>query len=88
MESRPRGPSPHPKKRLKREKKSPSAKMRAYRARMRAAGMRQVQIWVPDSSSSKFRREVRRQSLLVSRSLGDADALRDIESLADLEGWQ
>jgi len=46
--------------------KGASAKMRAYRQRMRAAGMRQVQIWVPDSKSPSFRREVRRQSLVAS----------------------
>ncbi len=62
--------------------------MRAYRERMRAAGMRQVQIWVPDATSPSLRREARRQSLLVSRSPGEEDALRDIEALADLDDWK
>jgi len=72
----------------KRRKVSASNKMRAYRERMRAAGMRQVQIWVPDSTSAALRREARRQSLLVSRSTGEAGALRDIEAIADLDGWE
>jgi len=62
--------------------------MRAYRERMRAAGMRQVQIWVPDSTSASLRREARRQSLLVSRSPAEERALQDIEALADLEDWK
>jgi hypothetical protein len=62
--------------------------MRAYRERMRAAGMRQVQIWVPDSTSPSFRRELRRQSRLVSRHPLESEAVRDIEALADLDGWE
>jgi hypothetical protein len=77
-----------PRRRKPRPKKSASAKMRAYRARMRAAGMRQVQIWVPDSTSPAFRREVRRQSRLVSRASTEGGVLREIEALADLDGWR
>jgi hypothetical protein len=69
-------------------RKSASDKMRAYRQRMRAAGMRQVQIWVPDATSPSLRREARRQSLLVSRSPAEQEALRDIEALADLDDWK
>jgi hypothetical protein len=85
MESRARtGTARQPKRR----KVSASNKMRAYRERMRAAGMRQVQIWVPDSTSASLRREARRQSLLVSRGTGEAGALGDIEAIADLDGWE
>jgi hypothetical protein len=69
-------------------RKSANAKMRAYRERMRAAGLRQVQIWVPDSTSPSLRREARRQSILVSRSPAEEQALQDIEGLADLEDWK
>jgi hypothetical protein len=72
----------------KRRKVSASTKMRAYRERMRAAGMRQVQIWVPDASSPSLRREARRQSRLVSRSAGEGEALANIEAIADLDGWE
>ena len=85
METRTRtGPARQPKRR----KATASSKMRAYRERMRAAGMRQVQIWVPDSTSPSLRREARRQSLLVSRSPGESEAVADVEAIADLEGWE
>ncbi len=50
----------------------PGDRVRRYRARMRAAGLRPVQIWVPDTRSAIFRAEAHRQSLAVARS-ADAD---------------
>ncbi len=44
-------------------------KVRAYRARMRARGLRPVQIWVPDTRTATFRAEAHRQSLAVARSV-------------------
>jgi len=43
-------------------------KVQAYRARLRAQGLRPIQIWVPDVRSPSFMAEARRQSLLVARS--------------------
>lgn len=43
-----------------------------YRARMRAAGLRPIQIWVPDTRSEAFRVQAHRQSLAVAHS-ADAD---------------
>jgi hypothetical protein len=61
----------------KRSRKKPAktakAKMRAYRDRMRAAGMRQIQLWVPDARLAWVRREARRQSLLATQSLAEAE---------------
>ena len=35
--------------------------MKRYRARKRAAGMKLIQLWVPDTSSPAFRRRLNRQ---------------------------
>lgn len=43
-------------------------KVRAYRARLRAQGMRPITIWVPDMRSPKFAAEARRQCLLANSS--------------------
>lgn len=43
-------------------------KVRAHRARLRAQGLRPIQIWVPDVRSPAFAAEARRQSLAVARS--------------------
>jgi len=46
----------------------PSKRMSAYRQRMRAAGLRPVQIWVPDSRSPDFAAKCRRQARAVAAS--------------------
>ena len=49
-------------------KRSSRDKVRAYRERMRARGLRPVQIWVPDTRTAAFRTEAHRQSLAVAQS--------------------
>ena len=43
-------------------------KVRRHRERMRANGLRPVQVWVPDTRTERFRKEAHRQSLAVARS--------------------
>lgn len=43
-------------------------KVRLHRQRLRAQGLRPVQLWVPDVRSAKFRTEAHRQSALVAAS--------------------
>jgi hypothetical protein len=64
--------------------------MRSYRERMRAAGMRQIQIWVLDTRLAWVRREIRRQSLLVSRSPAEEEIAPFLDAaLADLgDDWK
>ena len=44
-----------------------SRRMSAYRARLRAAGLRPMQIWVPDVRAPRLAEEAARQSLLAAR---------------------
>lgn len=46
----------------------PRKRMASYRQRMRAAGLRPVQIWVPDSRAPDFAEKCRRQALAVAAS--------------------
>jgi hypothetical protein len=49
-------------------------KVREHRERLRAQGLRPVQIWVPDVRAPAFRLEAHRQSLAVAASAhGRAD---------------
>jgi hypothetical protein len=41
--------------------KTPRRKMQDYRSRLRAAGLRPVQIWVPDVKAKGFEARLRRQ---------------------------
>ncbi len=49
-------------------KRSSREKVRRYRERMRAKGLRPIQIWVPDTRPKSFAEEARRQSAAVARS--------------------
>lgn len=63
-------------------------RVRKHRAQLRAAGLRPIQIWVPDTRRPGFAEECRRQSL----SLRDAPQEREVgewlEQVADHEGWE
>jgi Protein of unknown function (DUF3018) len=61
--------------------KSPASKMSAYRQRMREAGLRPIQLWIPDIRSAKLQEEARRQSLAVAHS--DKESLDFIEDVVD-----
>ena len=54
------------------EAQSPGSRdrVRSHRERMRAAGLRPIQIWVPDTRSAGFRGEAHRQSQAVAQSPG------------------
>ena len=49
-------------------KQSARDKVRRYRERMRARGLRPIQLWVPDTRTAAFRDEAHRQSLAVADS--------------------
>ncbi|MFN7679200.1 MAG: antitoxin MazE family protein [Cyanobacteriota bacterium] len=51
------------------------------RQRLRAKGMRPIQIWVPDVHAPEFAAEALRQSLLVAQSPEGADIQAFIDSV-------
>jgi hypothetical protein len=61
--------------------------VRRYRERMRAKGLRQIQLWVPDTRSAAFAAECRRQSLLVAGDPAEEAIMDELEALQDTEGW-
>lgn len=66
-----------------------NARVQKHRDALRMAGLRPVQIWVPDTRRPDFAEECRRQSRLAADAdAGDADLHRLMdEALADVEGW-
>ena len=59
-------------------------KVRAYRERMRARGLRPIQIWVPDTRTAAFRGEAHRQSLAVAQSALAREDQAFIDAISDL----
>jgi hypothetical protein len=58
-------------------------RVRGHRARLRAQGLRPVQIWVPDVHSPEFVREAKRQSALVAASSNADEDQAFVDDLSD-----
>lgn len=67
---------------MPRPPKSAKTKMRDYRQRLRAAGLRPIQVWVPDVRSPGFKAALRRQVAALD-SGQEAEAMDFIEHVAD-----
>ena len=66
-----------------------AGKVARHRARMRAAGLRPVQFWVPDTSSPEFAAQVRQQCQSLKGDPSEADILRFTEAAAThVAGWE
>ena len=58
------------------------ARVRKHRDRLRAQGLRPLQIWVPDVSSPGFVEEAHRQSRAVSGSASAADDQAFVDAIS------
>ena len=66
-----------------------NARVQKHREALRRAGLRPVQLWVPDTRRPNFAEECRRQSRLVAeaeRGGTESQDLMDI-ALVDVDGW-
>ena len=65
-----------------------SFRVQRHRNGLRAAGLRPLQIWVPDTRRPGFAAECRRQSLLVRDTLQEQETLDWLDAVRDTEGWE
>ncbi len=63
----------------------PTSRMPTYRQRMRAAGLRPIQIWVPDTRAPGFAELCRRQSLAIAAFDAASDDLNLF--IASVQDW-
>jgi hypothetical protein len=64
------------------KRKANREKARAYRARMRALGLKPIQIWVPDVTSPEFKKQARRESRIIANSPTEAEDQAFIDSIS------
>jgi hypothetical protein len=70
------------------ERSKAAERVRKHRESLRKAGLRPIQIWVPDTRRPGFAEECRRQSELLSRDPHEKEMLEWLEKAAgDIEGW-
>ena len=67
-----------------------ATRVQQHRERLRRAGLRPIQIWVPDTRAEGFLAECRKQSLLVASAAKDDTELLEFRenALTDIEGWE
>jgi len=75
-------------KRASRAPKTAQERMRAYRMRLRAQGLRPVQFWVPDLRDPKVRAEIRRQGDLLANHPENDEIDAWIEAMIDTSDWK
>ena len=63
-------------------------RVKNYRDKLQAAGLRPLQIWVPDTRRPGFADECRRQSLSLRDDPAEREIMAWIENVSDTEGWQ
>lgn len=68
------------------ETQTPSERMKNYRAKLRAQGLRPIQIWVPDVNAPGFREQLRKDIQSLNRE-HEKEILEDFEKVIDDKGW-
>lgn len=58
-------------------------KFRRYRARKKAAGLREVRMWVPDVRAPGFQEALARQAAAIRASEEDREVFEDMQRLSD-----
>lgn len=66
---------------------SSTVSVRKHRAILRKAGLRPVQIWVPDTRRAGFAEECRRQSLSLQADEQERETADWLEAAGECEGW-
>jgi len=66
-----------------------NARVQKHRNALRMAGLRPVQIWVPDTRRPDFAEECRRQCRLVAQADRTDTFMQQFmdEAVADVDGW-
>lgn len=66
-----------------------TTKIARHRERLRAAGLRPVQFWVPDTRTPEFVAQLRSQCLALKADAAEAEAIGFAEAAATtIEGWE
>ena len=69
------------------ERSTSAQRVQKHRKALRAAGLRPIQIWVPDTRRRGFAEECRRQSLLLTGDARETDVLDWLDQVADRDDW-
>ncbi|WP_442594895.1 antitoxin MazE family protein [Parapusillimonas sp. JC17] len=64
-------------------------KVARHRSRLRASGLRPLQIWVPDTRDADYARRIRNQCIALRNDAAELEVLAFAEAAAnDIQGWK
>ena len=63
-------------------------RVKKHRQKLLEAGMRPIQIWIPDTRRPEFQEECRRQSRLLRDDPQEQETLDWLEEAADRSEWE
>ena len=63
-------------------------RVQKHRDKLRAAGLRPVQLWIPDSRRRGFAAECRRQCQALRGDRHEQEIASWLERVADRDGWK
>lgn len=72
--------------RTRKQRAATRAKVKAHRAKLRAQGLRPIQVWIPDTRAPRIARELRRQCRLIAAHPREADDQAFVDSIAWVVG--
>lgn len=74
---------------MRQDKSNSTNRVQKHREKLRKAGMKLVQIWVPDTQNKAFIAECQRQSRLIAQSPTDPAVTGLMEeALNEVDGWE
>jgi hypothetical protein len=62
-------------------------RVQKHREALRAAGLKPVQMWLPDTRSESFREKCEREFISLASDPHEAETLAWIAEAADTDGW-
>jgi hypothetical protein len=65
-----------------------TVRVQKRREALRMAGLRPVQLWVPDTRRASFAEECHRQSELLRNDSQEREVLAWAEAASNIEGWE
>jgi antidote-toxin recognition MazE-like antitoxin len=74
-------------KRMRAARNAVTIRVRKHREQLRAAGLRPVQLWLPNTASKAFRKKCERESLSLAGDPHEAETLAWIAKVSDTDGW-
>ena len=66
---------------------SSTKRVQKHRAKMKAAGLRRVTLWVPDINAPGFKEQLARDIAMINASADEKVILEELSNI-EIEGWK